>query len=105
LIQSGAVDLVLNTPFGRGPRSDGSLIRAAAASAGVLCITTIQGIQAAVQGIEALRAGLGVPVPLQEYHAAGEHGGLGSGWEDPWSEPDEVRATASAIAARRPPGE
>ena len=29
LIRAGAVDLVINTPFGRAPRTDGSLIRAA----------------------------------------------------------------------------
>jgi carbamoyl-phosphate synthase large subunit len=64
------VDLVINTPFGRDPRTDGYFIRTAAAAAGVPCITTVPGILAAVQGIEALRAGGSVPRPLQEYHAA-----------------------------------
>ena len=41
LIRTGAVDLVINTPFGRAPRSDGSFIRTAAAAAGVPCITTL----------------------------------------------------------------
>ncbi|MFN2555990.1 MAG: carbamoyl-phosphate synthase large subunit [Nitriliruptorales bacterium] len=68
LIASGRVDLVLNTPFGRGPRSDGYLIRTAAVSHGVPCITTMSGILAAIQGIESLRHGrLGVG-SLQEYH-------------------------------------
>jgi carbamoyl-phosphate synthase large subunit len=71
LIEAGKVDLVINTPFGRGPRTDGSFIRTAAVRAGIPCITTVQGILAAVQGIEALRAGGWVPVSLQEYHAAG----------------------------------
>jgi len=70
LIAAGHVDLVINTPFGREPRTDGYFIRTAAAQASVPCITTIQGLHAAVQGIEALRAGRGAPRALQEYHAA-----------------------------------
>ena len=70
LIGAGEVDLVINTPFGRGPRTDGYFIRTAAAAAGVPCITTVQGIGAAVQGIEALREGPSEPRALQEYHAA-----------------------------------
>jgi carbamoyl-phosphate synthase large subunit len=70
LIAGGGVDLVINTPFGRGPRTDGYFIRTAAAAAGVPCITTIPGILAAVQGIEALRLGAGLPRAVQEYHAA-----------------------------------
>jgi carbamoyl-phosphate synthase large subunit len=70
LIAAGRVDLVINTPFGRDPRTDGYFIRTAAAAAGVPCITTVPGILAAVQGIEAVRAGGSAPRPLQEYHAA-----------------------------------
>jgi carbamoyl-phosphate synthase large subunit len=70
LIEAREIDLVVNTPFGRVPRSDGSFIRTAAARVGIPCITTIPGVLAAVQGIEALRAGRSVPAPLQEYHAA-----------------------------------
>jgi carbamoyl-phosphate synthase large subunit len=70
LIRSGRVDLVINTPFGRGPRTDGYFIRTAAAGAGVPCITTLQGAFAAVQGIEALRRDAEEPRSLQEYHAS-----------------------------------
>ena len=63
--------MVFNTPFGRGPRTDGSVIRTAAVRAGIPCITTVQGILAAVQGIEALREARSLPLPLQEYHASG----------------------------------
>ncbi len=70
LIAEGQVDLVLNTPFGRRARTDGYYIRTAAAARGVPCITTVPGIMATVQGIEALRDGRGLPRPLQEYHAA-----------------------------------
>ena len=68
LIASGRVDLVINTPFGREPRSDGAAIRVAATSAGVPCVTTLQGVYAAVQGIEALRRDGEEPRSLQEYH-------------------------------------
>ena len=69
LIRGGSVDLVVNTPFGRGPRGDGYLIRTASASAGVPCITTLPGVFAAVRGIEALRGGPTEPRSIQEYHA------------------------------------
>ena len=69
LIRAGRVDLVINTPFGRGPRTDGYHIRTAAAAAGVPCLTTMQGAFAAVRGIEALRQGTTEPVSIQEHHA------------------------------------
>jgi carbamoyl-phosphate synthase large subunit len=63
------VDLVLNTPMGSGPRADGYQIRTASVLSGVPCITTLSGILAAIQGIEALRAnGVGVR-SLQAYQA------------------------------------
>jgi carbamoyl-phosphate synthase large subunit len=70
LIRGGSIDLVINTPFGRAPRTDGSKIRIASAAAGVPCITTLQGVLAAVHGIEALRRGPTEPRSLQEHHAA-----------------------------------
>jgi carbamoyl-phosphate synthase large subunit len=69
LIRGGDVDLVINTPFGRGPRGDGYYIRTAAAAAGVPCVTTLPGAFAAVQGIEALLRDGEEPRSLQEYHA------------------------------------
>lgn len=57
-ILGGKIDLILNTPAGSGTaRHDGYDIRAAAVSVGVPLITTVQGVTAAVQGIEALRVG------------------------------------------------
>jgi carbamoyl-phosphate synthase large subunit len=79
LIGDGGVDLVLNTPFGIGPRSDGYLIRTAAVTHGVPCITTMSGILAAIQGIESLRHGPLDVAPLQEHQA----GGGGSRGEEP----------------------
>jgi carbamoyl-phosphate synthase large subunit len=55
-IRDGEVDLVINTPFGRGPRTDGYFIRTAAAQRGVPCITTLPGVMAALRGIESLVA-------------------------------------------------
>jgi carbamoyl-phosphate synthase large subunit len=68
-IASGSVEMVFNTPFGRGARSDGYFIRTAAVEAGVPSCTTMAGMAAAVQGIEALIDGdVGVR-PLQAYLA------------------------------------
>jgi carbamoyl-phosphate synthase large subunit len=61
VIQDGDVDLVVNTPHGSttggSPRVDGYEIRTAAVLAGIPSITTVQGLAAAVQGIEAATSG------------------------------------------------
>src|SRR2546428_638764 len=49
LIERGEVALIVNTPAGSGPRRDGDYIRTAAVRFGVPCITTMAGLQAAVQ--------------------------------------------------------
>ena len=72
-ILRGDVALVLNTPWGSpgnsGPRLDGYEIRTAAVAMGIPCVTTVQGMTACVQGVEALiRGDIGVR-PLQELHA------------------------------------
>ena len=69
MIEEGRVDLVINTPFGRGPRTDGYHIRTAAWQGGIPCVTTLPGVLAAIRGIEALREGPTEPRSLQEYHA------------------------------------
>ncbi|HSE70557.1 MAG TPA: carbamoyl-phosphate synthase large subunit, partial [Nocardioidaceae bacterium] len=61
-ITDGEVRLVVNTPHGSGTaggasRFDGYEIRTASIMANIPCITTVQGLAAAVQGIEAVRAG------------------------------------------------
>ena len=53
-INAGEIDLIINTPYGVGPRRDGYEIRTAAVLRGVPCITTVQGLAAAVQGIDSL---------------------------------------------------
>ena len=66
LIADGDVALVVNTPHGSSGsggsvRVDGYEIRTAAVRANVPCITTVQGLGAAVQGIEArIRGDIGV---------------------------------------------
>ncbi len=80
LIRAGKVDLVINTPFGRGARTDGYYIRTAAAAARVPCITTLPGVFAALRGIEALRAGASSPRSLQEHHARAREL---AGWQAP----------------------
>jgi carbamoyl-phosphate synthase large subunit len=76
-ILDGEVDLIVNTPFGSpsaaAARLDGYEIRTAAVRRGVACVTTVAGLAAAVQGIEAIiRGEVGVR-SLQE-HAAGLRG-------------------------------
>ncbi len=61
LILDGEIQLIVNTPYGTGTggnaRLDGYEIRTAAVRANVPCITTVQGLGAAVQGIEARMRG------------------------------------------------
>ena len=53
-IMAGEINLIVNTPYGVGPRVDGYEIRTAAVVKGVPSITTVQGLAAAVQGIDSL---------------------------------------------------
>ena len=61
MILDGDIDLVINTPngsaSGSSSRADGYEIRTASVVANIPCITTVQGLGAAVQGIEAVRRG------------------------------------------------
>jgi carbamoyl-phosphate synthase large subunit len=72
LIASGKVDLVINTPRGRGPRADGAHIRRASLQHGVACITTVAAGLAAAQGIEARLEHRPEARSLQEYHRDGQ---------------------------------
>jgi carbamoyl-phosphate synthase large subunit len=68
LISSGKVDLIVNTPRGRGPRADGRHIRRAAIVHGVACVTTVSAAIAAAAGIaEAVSREPDVR-SLQDYH-------------------------------------
>ena len=67
LLNSGDVDLVINTPVGRGTRVDGWAIRTAAIQRSIPCITTTAGFSAAVEGIKALQRGELSVLPIQEW--------------------------------------
>ncbi len=54
-MKNDAVDMILNTPKGKGARTDEGKIRAAAVQHGIPCITTIECAEAVVLAIEALR--------------------------------------------------
>ena len=84
LIHDGEIDLVINTPHGSSGaggsvRVDGYEIRTASVGADIPCITTVQGLGAAVQGIEALiRGDIGVR-SLQDWAAGWALMTLGDG--------------------------
>jgi carbamoyl-phosphate synthase large subunit len=66
-IESGRVQLVINTPRGGRARSDGRVIRHAARRAGIPCVTTLQG---GLQVARSLRSGDATlePRSLQDWH-------------------------------------
>jgi len=66
LINTGAVDVVINTPSGRSARADGYEIRTATVAADLPLFTTIAQLGAAVAAFEAIRDGFSVR-SLQEY--------------------------------------
>ncbi|MBC2681621.1 carbamoyl-phosphate synthase large subunit [Corynebacterium sp. 4HC-13] len=67
LINDGEIDFILNTPAGSaGSRHDGYDIRAAAVNMSVPAVTTVQGCNAAVQGIAALQKAETTVTPIQE---------------------------------------
>jgi carbamoyl-phosphate synthase large subunit len=63
------IALVINTPSGKGARTDEGKIRAAAVMHRVTCITTLAAAQAAAQACRALRNGELTVKPLQEWFA------------------------------------
>ena len=68
MIANGEIQLVVNSPRGRGPRADGGYIRAAASAAGIPLLTTAAAALAESRGMaEWLATPLGVK-SLQEYH-------------------------------------
>ena len=54
---NGVIALIVNTPSGKGARTDEGRIRASAVSHGVPCITTVAGAKAAVMALERVRQG------------------------------------------------
>ena len=68
-ILAGEVHLVINTPRGGRARSDGRVIRHAARSVGVPCVTTIQGGLAVARSLRAGSVAIANPRSLQEWHS------------------------------------
>ncbi|MCA9160257.1 MAG: ATP-grasp domain-containing protein, partial [Planctomycetales bacterium] len=54
-LKNGEVSLIVNTPSGKGARTDEGRIRAAAVQNGVPCITTMAAASAAIKAMQALR--------------------------------------------------
>jgi carbamoyl-phosphate synthase large subunit len=54
-MKNEGVDLILNTPSGKGARTDEGTIRATSVQHGIACITTIQAAEAAVAALVALQ--------------------------------------------------
>jgi len=69
LIAEGHVQLVVNTPRGRGPRSDGAHIRAACIEHAIPCLTTLAAARAAAQGIADWASHPLEVITIQELHA------------------------------------
>ena len=67
LLNGGDIDLVINTPVGRGTRADGWAIRTASVQRSIPIITTTAGFSAAVEGIKAIQAGAMPVKPIQDW--------------------------------------
>ena len=72
LLVSGKIDLVVNTPRGRGPRADGAHIRRTATARGIPCVTTVSAALAASAGIVEWARREADVRSLQEYHRDGQ---------------------------------
>ncbi|MCD6220033.1 carbamoyl-phosphate synthase large subunit [Candidatus Calescamantes bacterium] len=68
LIKNGEINLIINTPIGKGPKFDEYHIRREATIHKVPIITTIPGALAGVRAIEALKKEEIHVKPIQEYH-------------------------------------
>jgi carbamoyl-phosphate synthase large subunit len=68
LIKNKDVQLLINTPTTKGPKTDEGKIRAAAVMNKLPIITTLTAANACAQAIEALKAGDWTVKPLQEYY-------------------------------------
>jgi len=65
-LKNDDVSLIINTPSGKGARTDEGKIRAAAVQFGVPCITTVAAAIAAVQAMDAMRTESMTVMSLQE---------------------------------------
>ncbi len=82
LIQRGDIDLVVNSPRGRGPRADGDHIRSAAGLASVPLLTTGAAALAAAKGMRDWKRYPLAVRSLQEYHRGASASQLIDGAEE-----------------------
>jgi carbamoyl-phosphate synthase large subunit len=68
LMKNNEIALVINTPSGKKPRQDEIKIRINAYAHGIPIVTTVRGVFAAVEGIEALIKGKLNVKSIHEYH-------------------------------------
>ena len=69
LIRKSGIDLIINTPNGKGPMLDEGKIRSIATGFGIPIITTIPGAGACISGMESLKTEEFGVRSLQEYHS------------------------------------
>jgi carbamoyl-phosphate synthase large subunit len=69
LIESGRVQLLINTPRGGRARTDGRVLRHAAKSVGIPCVTTLAGALSVARSLRAGEKALNTPRSLQDWHA------------------------------------
>jgi carbamoyl-phosphate synthase large subunit len=77
-IRGGKIQLIINTPSGKGPRRDEVSIRAMANARGIPVVTTMPGADAYAQGIRALIRGELTVTPIQRYHEGVRKGRAGA---------------------------
>jgi carbamoyl-phosphate synthase large subunit len=74
LIKGGDINLIINVPAGKKSQIDSKPIRSAAVTQGVPYITTLEGAQAAISGMDSLeQAGFSIKT-IQEYCDIGDTG-------------------------------
>ena len=68
-IKEKKMDLIINTPSGKGPMLDEGKIRSLAVSFNIPCITTLSAARAAVRGLQAVRDDDLDVKSIQDYHS------------------------------------
>ena len=68
LVETGRVQLIVNTPRGGRARSDGRVLRHAAKSVGIPCVTTLAGALSVARSLRAGDEALNSPRSLQDWH-------------------------------------